>query len=88
MGRFTLRDEGKTICVGKVLKYKPYVKKAGAGAGATTAASTTATPAAVVTKTTEQAREDLVYDFETGEMRPKKPDLDQIAEGNEDEDNE
>jgi hypothetical protein len=23
-GRFTLRDEGKTICVGKVLKYKPY----------------------------------------------------------------
>jgi len=26
MGRFTLRDEGRTICVGKVLKYKPYVK--------------------------------------------------------------
>lgn len=26
MGRFTLRDEGKTICVGKVLKYKPYTK--------------------------------------------------------------
>jgi len=23
MGRFTLRDEGKTIAVGKVLKYKP-----------------------------------------------------------------
>jgi len=26
MGRFTLRDEGKTIAVGKVLKYKPYNK--------------------------------------------------------------
>jgi peptide chain release factor subunit 3 len=26
MGRFTLRDEGRTICVGKVLKYKPYSK--------------------------------------------------------------
>lgn len=26
MGRFTLRDEGKTIAVGKVLKYKPYSK--------------------------------------------------------------
>lgn len=26
MGRFTLRDEGKTIAVGKVLKYKPYTK--------------------------------------------------------------
>jgi len=23
LGRFTLRDEGKTIAVGKVLKYKP-----------------------------------------------------------------
>jgi hypothetical protein len=30
MGRFTLRDEGKTICVGKVLKYKPYTKVIGA----------------------------------------------------------
>lgn len=23
MGRFTLRDEGKTIAIGKVIKYKP-----------------------------------------------------------------
>jgi hypothetical protein len=23
MGRFTLRDEGKTIALGKILKYKP-----------------------------------------------------------------
>lgn len=28
MGRFTLRDEGKTIALGKVLKYKPAEKKA------------------------------------------------------------
>lgn len=27
MGRFTLRDDKKTIGIGKVLKYKPYVKK-------------------------------------------------------------
>lgn len=26
MAKFTLRDEGKTICIGKVLKYKPYAK--------------------------------------------------------------
>ena len=26
MGRFTLRDEGKTIAVGRVTKYKPMVK--------------------------------------------------------------
>jgi len=29
----------------------------------------------------------MVYDYETGEMRPKKPDLEKIAEGNEDDDN-
>ena len=86
MGRFTLRDEGKTICVGRVLKYKPYDKKVAAVAP-TTAASSTATPAAVTIQST-QAQEELVYDMETGEMRPKKPDLAQIAEGNEDEDNE
>ena len=27
MGRFTLRDEGRTIALGKVLKYKPFEKK-------------------------------------------------------------
>lgn len=26
MARFTLRDEGRTIAIGKVLKYKPYAK--------------------------------------------------------------
>ena len=29
----------------------------------------------------------MVYDMETGEMRPKKPDLEKIAEGDEDDDN-
>jgi peptide chain release factor subunit 3 len=24
LGRFTLRDEGKTVAIGKVLKLKPY----------------------------------------------------------------
>lgn len=27
MGRFTLRDEGKTIALGKVLRYKPAIFK-------------------------------------------------------------
>lgn len=39
MGRFTLRDEGRTICTGKVLKYKPYdlksVQSHGPSAGVT-----------------------------------------------------
>ena len=77
MGRFTLRDEGRTICVGKVLKYKPYVKSGNAAA----------TAGAAQAKTVSQGQQDMVYDMETGEMRPKKPDLEKIAEGNEDDDN-
>jgi hypothetical protein len=32
LGRFTLRDEGRTIAVGKVLKYKPASSSVGATA--------------------------------------------------------
>ena len=82
MGRFTLRDEGRTICVGKVLKYKPYDKKiafsaATAAAGAASQAVTTATK-------TSGAPEELVFNMDTGETRTKQPDLEQIAEGDED----
>jgi len=83
MGRFTLRDEGKTICVGKVLKYKPFDKKTTGGPATT---GQTAGAAAAQAKTVN-ASSDMVYDYETGEMRPKKPDLDKIAEGDEDDDN-
>ena len=81
MGRFTLRDEGRTICVGKVLKYKPYVKSGNS------AAFSGYTAGAAQAKTVGQGQQDLVYDMETGEMRPKKADLEKIAEGNEDDDN-
>merc|ERR1719213_285264 len=81
MGRFTLRDEGKTICVGKVLKYKPY-DKSKSHAGATAAAAETAAAAtkAAVTNTSSGTAQELVYDMETGETRPKQPNLEQIAE--------
>jgi len=36
------------------------------------------------TSTTVQPAEELIYDMETGEMRPKKPELAGIAEGDED----
>lgn len=42
MGRFTLRDEGKTIAVGKVLKYKPYNKKEGPAGAAIAGTGVTA----------------------------------------------
>jgi len=39
MGRFTLRDEGKTICIGKVLKYKPYTRTITSGPAASSTTS-------------------------------------------------
>jgi hypothetical protein len=87
MGRFTLRDEGKTICVGRVLKYKPY-NQAAAGAPGTTPAK-----AGVVEKKNQfpvtinssEAREE-VFDMETGESKPAPEKLAGIAEGEEEED--
>jgi hypothetical protein len=84
MGRFTLRDEGKTIAVGKVLKYKPYSKgivgtqqKKDVNAVAKKLAETSISkPVAEV--------EELVYDMDTGELAPKKKNMDAIAEDEED----
>ena len=86
MGRFTLRDEGKTICVGKVLKYKPFDKSKTTMPGAATTGQTAGSIAAGPAKTVH-AGNDLVYDMDTGDTRPKKADLDKIAEGDEDDDN-
>jgi len=71
MGRFTLRDEGKTISVGKILKYKPYVK------GAVTAQkpATAAAEKAQIVTTDSSAKEDMVYDMETGELKLKEKEL-------------
>ena len=83
MARFTLRDEGRTICIGKVLKYKPYAK--GVVGSAKPAAG-----AAKVGKDlgkmsiNQSAVKETVYDMETGESREVKR-LDGIAEGDEDE---
>lgn len=78
MGRFTLRDEGKTIALGKVLKYKPVKVNAfqlatQAAAQQTTQQSTeeaksTDAVTTVTTKTEEKTRTDLVYDLDSGEM--------------------
>jgi hypothetical protein len=80
MGRFTLRDEGKTIAVGKVLKYKPYSKGI---VGSSTAVKELTKQMGQTYITTNSAPE-LVYDMETGEMRPKQKEMDAIAEGEED----
>uniref|UniRef100_A0A7S3ITX9 GTP-eEF1A C-terminal domain-containing protein n=1 Tax=Strombidium inclinatum TaxID=197538 RepID=A0A7S3ITX9_9SPIT len=79
MGRFTLRDEGKTICVGRVLKYKPYSK------GFVSLKKEEAKSNANGTVVTNNNAKEMVYDMETGEMKPKPQAMDAIAEGDEDE---
>ena len=84
MGRFTLRDEGQTIAVGRIQKYKPFVKGI---VGASTATSSNAAKASSGGAVTiNNAPEELVFDMETGEMRPKAKQLAGIAEGDENED--
>mmetsp|Transcript_12798 Transcript_12798/g.21650 ORF Transcript_12798/g.21650 Transcript_12798/m.21650 type:complete len:181 (+) Transcript_12798:2031-2573(+) len=86
MGRFTLRDEGKTICVGRVLRYKPYAKGA-AGAAQMKRVKQAQAQQKMVTVDGTNSQKEMVYDMETGELKPKQnKDLTQIAEGNEEED--
>lgn len=74
LGRFTLRDEGKTIGLGKVLKYKPHKK-----GDPLKEAAKKEEKAAAITSAGEPAK-DLVFNMETGETQAAKPKLDAIAE--------
>lgn len=83
LGRFTLRDEGKTIAVGRVIKYKPF-KEAGKKEGT-----------ADMTNKAEEAKSggnsglpastkgDVVFNLETGATEQKQPELVGIAEADE-----
>ena len=86
MGRFTLRDEGRTIAVGKVLRYKP-TKLNNAITVASTASSQVAkeenkddksgttqinTSASEMTTKQLEAEKDLVYDLDSGDMITKE----------------
>ena len=84
MGRFTLRDEGKTICIGRVIKYKPYTAVAGQAAVTTKAAEQKAAQFPVTINSSNVKEE--VFDMETGESKPAAEKLAGIAEGDEDED--
>ena len=83
LGRFTLRDEGKTIAVGRVGKYIPLktasqqekkVQELGKQLGETKLGA--GQPAASTGK-------DLVFNIETGEVKKEQPKLEGIAEGDE-----
>lgn len=82
LGRFTLRDEGRTIAVGKVLRYKPtkiatYVVPANqTTAGASVSAEASAAGQTIAADATVSAQvkqtEELVFDMETGETVTKE----------------
>ena len=86
LGRFTLRDEGKTIAVGKVLKYKPYSKGVvGANVGAAKKpASSAAGVTSQMASVTVSSAPEIVFNMDTGEASEAKPKLAGIAEGDED----
>lgn len=95
LGRFTLRDEGKTIAVGKVLRYKP-AKEVLVGGPLAAATSGKEEQKKAAGSTTSQVKETF-YDMETGEevsreehnrrkAEREKAELANIAEGDEDED--
>jgi len=83
MGRFTLRDESRTIALGRVLKYKP---------AKVTLYEETKVSAGITVKEEKGAdsQKDLIFNYETGETMTKEERMNgkmgAIAEGDEDED--
>ena len=69
MGRFTLRDEGKTIAVGRVTKYKPMVK------GVVGASTTVAEKPKVEEEKKPQSSMKTMFANKQSEMQAQKPDL-------------
>ena len=76
LGRFTLRDEGKTIALGKVSKFVPYNKE---NIKKVAVPGNYAKPN-IGQGTTIDKSKDEVYDAETGKIVEKKPALGAIAE--------
>ena len=73
LGRFTLRDEGRTIAVGKILKYKPANAVALAAVGSSGAKKEEVkTDGGPKPTTTSAQKEELVYDMETEKMLPRE----------------
>ena len=77
LGRFTLRDEGKTIAVGRIMKYKPFKDvKPISNANAQERKPEDS-------KLSESTAGDLVFDAESGTTTTKQAELGGIAEDDE-----
>lgn len=79
LGRFTLRDEGRTIAAGKIIKYKPHKVECSVQVSSAPVANDNATKASDSKATTDK-NETLIFDGETGEVVKKEKALDSIAE--------
>lgn len=73
LGRFTLRDEGRTIAVGRILKYKPHKVQS-----SIQVAADKTQPQAQDSK--PDKNEALVFDMEKGDVQKAPKKLDAIAE--------
>jgi hypothetical protein len=79
MGRFTIRDEGKTIALGKVTKYKPVKVNILSTNQSTTSQEEVKKDNQITQSVSGQSsgsqtssQNDLVYDMETGETVTKE----------------
>jgi peptide chain release factor subunit 3 len=70
LGRFTLRDEGRTIAVGKILKYKPHKVHSSIQVAGDKNQQ----------ETKSDKNEALVFDMDKGEVQKAAKKLDAIAE--------
>ena len=92
LGRFTLRDEGKTIALGRVMRYIPYNKDRQPRAAATTTAANNENAAAATSTATAAATggadkvAPVVFNLETGSAEAVPKPLDNIAEEEKDTD--
>lgn len=82
LGRFTLRDEGKTIALGRVLRYIPFNKTS--QARAQPSASSSQDPGAMNTSGGDQVAP-IVFNLEEGKAEEVAKPLEGIAEDDGDE---
>lgn len=80
LGQFTLRDEGKTIALGKVMRYKPASAAQGAAARAALLAKQLS--GASVNEGSQSKAGDIVFDMETGKTSNAAPKIEAIKEEN------
>ena len=73
LGRFTLRDEGKTIAIGRIARFIPFNKDKISRPAAGNQAAATSGPA-------QAKHADIVFNMETGQAEDAKPAMDAIQE--------